>query len=86
MTGMYKAYVKVEEQIIQETANLSEYKNVSLNKIAQEFRILIYWLKSRLNIPSYFKIGSDLHKRKLMPDYLEALDDYFIQRNKHLPI
>lgn len=79
---MPETYAQVEERISQAIVAIDTRENVNRNKIAQEFRVPIQRLRSRLNGHPPASAVRGLHGRKLAPDQEKALHDYFIQLDK----
>lgn len=79
---MPETYAEVEERISQAITAINKRENVSRNKIAQEFRVPIQRLRSRLNGHPPASTIRGVHRRKLVPDQEKALHDYFIQLDK----
>ena len=76
---MPETYQEVEKRISEAIAAINSRENVNRNKIAQEFRVPVQRLRSRLNGNPTASDVRGLHLRKLPPDQEKALHDYFIQ-------
>ena len=79
---MPETYEEVEKRISGAIATINSRENVNRNKIAQEFRVPVQRMRSRLsgNPPASDVRG--LHLGKLAPDQEKALPDYFVQLDK----
>lgn len=74
-----ETYQEVEKRISEAIAAINSRENVHRNKIAQEFRVSVQRLRSRLNGNPPASDVHGLHLRKLAPDQEKALHNYFIQ-------
>lgn len=79
---MSETYAEIEERINQAIVALKTRKNVSRNKITEEFRVPVQRLWSRLTGNATASSVWGLHLRKHAPDQEKALRDYFIQLDK----
>ena len=79
---MPETYEEVEKRISEAIAAINLRENVNRNKIAQEFRVPVQRLRSRLNGNPSARDVRGLHLRKLAPDQEKALHDYFVQLDK----
>lgn len=79
---MPETYAEVEERIRQAIVAIDACKNISWNKIAQEFCVPIQRLRSRLNGHPPASTVRGVHGRKLAPNQEKALHGYFIQLDK----
>ena len=75
---MSEKYIEIKKQIPQARAALYVHKNISLNKIAQKFCVLIQRLQSRLIGHSNARIVLSLYLKKLTLDKEKVLHNYFI--------
>lgn len=81
-TTISEIYAEIEERISQAIVALRTCKNVSQNKIDEEFCVPVQQLRSQLNGNFITRKVRGTNLRKLASDQEKSLHNYFIQLDK----